>query len=393
MRKIAANYIFPVSGPPLKNGIVEVDPSGKIINVIDTKGSLRETAGLEFYNGIITPGFVNAHCHLELSYMKNRIPEKCGLDQFVFHLTKIRNETSEYIHNAIENSHNEMIRNGIVAVGDISNTSDSFPIKMGSNIKYHTFLEIFGRKPGDADKILNDSLNLSSIILKSFPHPHSIVPHSPYSVSTELFKKINSLDDNDPVSIHNQESLGEILLFKEKRGSLFEMLTSMAPELKDWIPQQESSLEFIFDVITKPGKLLLVHNTFTEDSDIQRAGNYNGDVFWIFCPNANLYIENKLPDIPLFVKENQNIALGTDSLASNHQLSILEEMKTITKHFPEVSLSELIKWGTLNGAMALNMDNEIGSIEVGKKPGLNLISELNLPEKRLTKATMVRKIC
>ena len=154
MRKIAANYIFPVSGPPLKNGIVEVDPSGKIINVIDTKGSLRETAGLEFYNGIITPGFVNAHCHLELSYMKNRIPEKCGLDQFVFHLTKIRNETSEYIHNAIENSHNEMIRNGIVAVGDISNTSDSFPIKLGSNIKYHTFLEIFGRKPGDADKIL-----------------------------------------------------------------------------------------------------------------------------------------------------------------------------------------------------------------------------------------------
>ena len=145
--------------------------------------------------------------------------------------------------------------------------------------------------------------------------------------------------------------------------------------------------------LTKPGKLLLVHNTFTEDSDIQRAGNYNGDVFWVFCPNANLYIENKLPDIPLFVKENQNIALGTDSLASNHQLSILEEMKTITKHFPEVSLSELIKWGTLNGAMALNMDNEIGSIEVGKKPGLNLISELNLPEKRLTKTTMVRKIC
>ena len=115
--------------------------------------------------------------------------------------------------------------------------------------------------------------------------------------------------------------------------------------------------------------------------------------FGFFCPNANLYIENKLPDIPLFVKENQNIALGTDSLASNHQLSILEEMKTITKHFPEVSLSELIKWGTLNGAMALNMDNEIGSIEVGKKPGLNLISELNLPEKRLTNATMVRRIC
>ena len=393
MRRVSANYIYPVSGPPLKNGIVEFDTTGKILNLIDTKGDLRETSGLEFYNGIITPGFVNAHCHLELSYMKNLIPDKCGLDQFVSHLTEIRTKSSHIISESIKNAHNEMIRNGIVAVGDISNTSDSFEFKSGSKIKYHTFLEIFGRKPKNAAEIIQQAFDLSKLILEKFPHQHSIVPHSPYSVSAELLDKINSLSDNNPVTIHNQESMGEILLFKEKKGPLYEMLNRMVPELKNWAPEKDNPLDFILANLNKSEKLLLVHNTYTIDKDIVRTKSYSGEIYWILCPNANLYIEDKLPDIPMFLDENENIALGTDSLASNHNLSILEEMKTITDYFPEVSLKEIIKWATLNGARALNMDSELGSIEKNKNPGLNLISDLNLPERKLTKNTRVIKIC
>ncbi len=393
MRRVSANYIYPVSGPPLKNGIVEFDTTGKILNLIDTKGDLRETSGLEFYNGIITPGFVNAHCHLELSYMKNLIPEKCGLDQFVSHLTEIRTKSSHIISESIKNAHNEMIRNGIVAVGDISNTSNSFEFKSGSKIKYHTFLEIFGRKPKNAAEIIQQAFDLSKLILEKFPHQHSIVPHSPYSVSAELLDKINSLSDNNPVTIHNQESMGEILLFKEKKGPLYEMLNRMVPELKNWAPEKDNPLDFILANLNKSEKLLLVHNTYTIDKDIVRTKSYSGEIYWILCPNANLYIEDKLPDIPMFLDENENIALGTDSLASNHNLSILEEMKTITDYFPEVSLKEIIKWATLNGARALNMDSELGSIEKNKNPGLNLISDLNLPERKLTKNTRVIKIC
>ena len=393
MRKISANYIFPVSGPPLKNGIVEIDQSGKIINVIDTRGKLKETAGLEFYNGIIVPGFVNTHCHLEFSYMKNRIPEKCGLDQFIFHLTKIRSELSESIGEAIKYAHNEMVQNGIVAVGDISNTAISFPLKTGNSIQYHTFIEIFGRNPEKTSTIIHEALNFSSLIKKKYPHSHSIVPHAPYSVSSELLNNINSLVDNTPLTIHNQESMGELLLFKGQKGPLYEMLTSMMPELKNWVPKYENSLEYILNGLKESKQLLLVHNTFSDNIDISKSGNYPVDIYWIFCPIANLYIEDKLPDIPLFMKENQNIALGTDSLASNHQLSILEEMKVISDHYPEIPLEELIKWGTLNGARALNMENEIGSIEINKTPGLNLISNLNLPDKRLTGTTRVRRIC
>lgn len=393
MRRVSANYIYPVSGPPLKNGIVEFDSTGKILKLIDTNSRLRETAGLEFYNGIITPGFVNTHCHLELSYMKNQIPEKCGLDQFVSHLTEIRTKLSHTIPESIKKAHNEMIRNGIVAVGDISNTSDSFEFKSGGKIKYHTFLEIFGRKQNNAAEIIQQAVDLSNLILEKFQHQHSIVPHSPYSVSAELLNEINSLSDNNPVTIHNQESLGEILLFKEKKGPLYEILNRMVPELKNWAPEQNNSLDFILAYLNKPEKLLLVHNTYTIDKDIVRTKSYNGEIYWILCPNANLYIENKLPDIPAFLNKNENIALGTDSLASNHHLSILEEMKTISEYFPEVSLNEIIKWATLNGARALNMDSELGSIEKNKTPGLNLICDLNLPERKLTKNTRVTKIC
>ena len=393
MRRVSANYIYPVSGPPLKNGIVEFDTTGKILNLIDTKGNLRETSGLEFYNGIIIPGFVNAHCHLELSYMKNLIPEKCGLDQFVSHLTEIRTKSSHIISESIKNAHNEMIRNGIVAVGDISNTSNSFEFKSGSKIKYHTFLEIFGRKPKNAAEIIQQAFDLSKLILEKFPHQHSIVPHSPYSVSAELLDKINSLSDNNPVTIHNQESMGEILLFKEKKGPLYEMLNRMVPELKNWAPEKDNSLDFILANLNKSEKLLLVHNTYTIDKDIVSTKSNSREIYWILCPNANLYIEDKLPDIPMFLDENENIALGTDSLASNHHLSILAEMKTISDYFPQVSLNELLKWATLNGARALNMDSELGSIEKNKNPGLNLISDLNLPERKLTKNTRVIKIC
>jgi cytosine/adenosine deaminase-related metal-dependent hydrolase len=98
-------------------------------------------------------------------------------------------------------------------------------------------------------------------------------------------------------------------------------------------------------------------------------------VHWCFCPNANLYIEGRLPKINLFIDQGYDIMLGTDSLASNAGLSILSEMQTIQNHFPAINLNHMLTWATLNGAKFLGIDSTIGSITVGKKPGLNLITE------------------
>ena len=121
-------------------------------------------------------------------------------------------------------------------------------------------------------------------------------------------------------------------------------------------------------------KLQLVHNTFTNQDDIFFATNYNQNLFWCFCVNANLYIENKVPNVNLFTQNNCTITLGTDSYASNWSLSIFDEIKTLHKHFPQIEWNDLLTYATLNGAKFLGVENKFGSIEKGKTPGLNLIS-------------------
>jgi cytosine/adenosine deaminase-related metal-dependent hydrolase len=135
----------------------------------------------------------------------------------------------------------------------------------------------------------------------------------------------------------------------------------------------------------KEQRLLLVHNTFSESTDIKMAEHFFSNVFWCLCPNANLYIENKLPDIDLFRAMKSKITLGTDSLASNHQLSILNEIYTIQRHFEEIPLTELIQWGTLNGAELLGLENVLGSFERAKKPGVVHIDNIDLHTLKLTK--------
>ncbi|MFI5142357.1 MAG: amidohydrolase family protein, partial [Bacteroidia bacterium] len=126
-----------------------------------------------------------------------------------------------------------------------------------------------------------------------------------------------------------------------------------------------------------------VHNTFTNQDDISFAADYNQHLFWCFCVNANLYIENKVPNVNLFTQNNCNITLGTDSYASNWTLSIFDEIKTLQKHFPNIELNTLLTWATLNGANYLGIQNKYGSIQKGKTPGLNLISSDFKSVKRL----------
>lgn len=392
MRKISANYIFPGTSPPLKNGIIVLDDSGEIMEVQDTGGKLREISRLEFYNGIIVPGFVNAHCHLELSHLKKLIPKHTGLADFIFQVTGHRNHSQESICSAMKEGEDEMLRNGIVAVGDISNTGDSFAIKADRNLFYHTFIEVFGLKPANAADIIANAKNLSGLLQEKYALPSSIVPHAPYSVSQVLLKKIASLENNVPLSIHNQETADEKDLFWNGKGTLYETLSKLVPDFQNLRPRATGSLEFILKNIENVNKLLLVHNTFTTAPDLEQSEHHKVEKYWVLCPNANLYIENVLPDISLLRLKDQKIALGTDSLASNEQLSILEEMKTIADHYPEVPLEELILWGTTNGAEALNISDKYGKIEAGKRPGLNLIYDLDLTGLKLTDGSMVRKL-
>lgn len=392
-RKIAAHYVCPVNEKPIKNGILTIDENGKILEISQSSGSIDGIAGLEFYSGILVPGFINTHCHLELSHMKSKIAMHTGLPRFISQINQFRQVDSEIIINAAKREDIKMQYNGIVAVGDISNNHISFGVKANSRMAYHNFLEIFSLNPDLAGEKFDLALELEKA-LEKLKLVSSIVPHAPYSVTPAMFKLIyrHAVENNRTICIHNQETQSENEFYRSKTGLLAEFFTSLGIEINAIAKTGKNSLESIMEQLPNEVKTILVHNTFTEKQDIELASDYFKNLYWAFCPNANLYIENKLPNIPLFYQMKQKITLGTDSLASNHQLSILEEMKTIHKYFPQISVNEIIKWATINGSEALDLASHTGSFEIGKTPGINLIHKFDIQNFKFTPGSVIKRI-
>jgi len=110
----------------------------------------------------------------------------------------------------------------------------------------------------------------------------------------------------------------------------------------------------------------------------------------VLCPLSNYFIENKYPDLTNFIPFSDKVTIGTDSLASNNTLSILEEMKALVKIKADLSFEKVLQWATLNGAKALQLDRNIGSIEIGKKPGINLITDFDFANTNITDKSTVR---
>ena len=401
MRKISADHIFTIASDPIKNGVIVIDDDGTILNILSGDQELKnkiQDSEIEFFEGIICPGFINTHCHLELSHLRSQITEGTGITGFIKEIVAKRACFSdEQIQDAIAAAEAEMIKNGIVAVGDISNNNSTFKQKSYGNLLYHTFIEVFDLTPDKAEEVFYKALSLQKEFsqISHLTSHISIVPHTPYTVSGKLLELINgnTLQFNNIVSIHNQESQAESELFISKTGPLVETFKKMGVDT-DLIPQTGlNSLRSTLPLLNF-SKLLLVHNTFTSQEDIKFAKSQisnlkSQDLFWCTCPNANLYIESKLPDYNYFIDENVQVTIGTDSLGSNWSLSVLDELKTIARQHPEIPLQTLLLWATKNGAAFLGF-KQLGTIEKGKKPGLNLLKNTN--GLRITDKTEVVKL-
>lgn len=380
MRKITADWIFPISSPPLSNGVVICDTDGTIIAL--EKREQHDPTTLETYQGAIVPGFVNTHCHLELSHMKGLVETGTTLIPFIKNVVTRRNMSPEIIAQAIADADADMWKNGIVAVGDISNVTDTFLVKNQSPIHYYTFVEMFdflqeenASKTFEQYKIVFDTLPKNT---KNTKNKQSIVPHAPYSVSKNLFAKINEANPTEgvTVSIHNQETQPEMDLFLEGQGEFYDFYGKFGVSLDTFVPNYQAPIHYAMQNMNPNNRTLFVHNTLVARQDIEAAHQWSNHVFWATCPNANLYIENRLPNYRIFLDTNAKMTIGTDSLTSNWQLSILEEMKTIQRFQSYVPFETILKWATLNGAEALGLSDIFGSIEVGKKPSLVLIKGL-----------------
>jgi cytosine/adenosine deaminase-related metal-dependent hydrolase len=308
--------------------------------------------------------------------MKGMIPAHTGLQEFVKQIVALRQVAPEAIQEAIVLAEAEMMANGIVAVGDISNTLDTLSQKAKHNLAYYSFVELYDLDPTlAADKIVA-GLEIQKQFQENCVRA-SIVPHAPYSVTNDLWHLLSAHFGIHTISMHNQETPDENDFFKTKTGSFLGMYERTKVNLDFFKATGLSSLQSILPIFKKAHHGILVHNSFTSAEDIQAVHAIMSNAFWCLCPNANQYIEQTMPPVKLLRSEKANIVIGTDSYASNWSLSVLDELKTIQQHHPEIPLEEMLGWATINGARALQMDKQLGSFEKGKKPGVVLIKDFN----------------
>ncbi|WP_158643824.1 amidohydrolase family protein [Pseudobacter ginsenosidimutans] len=370
-RKFKADQLF--TGTSLLSGgeVLITTQQGVIEAIVPAAEAGEEVQELA---GILCPGFVNAHCHLELSHMKGRIPPGSGMVDFLLGVMQQRNFPQEEVQAAIARAETAMWDSGIVAVGDICNTADTIAAKSMGRLLYRNFIETMGFIPATAPQRFAFAKTVFEQFEAAMPGRNSIVPHAPYSVSPELLQLIADFPGNQYLSIHNQESIAETQFLKDGTGGMRRLYDFLGIDLSFYRPSGLSSPQLMLPPFSQQQQMVLVHDVHTEASDLQwMQEEALPALFFCLCPNANLYIGNGLPDIELLRMQGANIVLGTDSLSSNQQLSILEEVKTIASEFPDIPTAELLQWGTFNGAKALGFEAQFGSFEKGKQPGIVLI--------------------
>ena len=366
MRRISAQYIFTSAGPPLKRGVVTVAGDGMITAVEDTGGTLAERAGTEFYNGILIPGLVNCHAHLELSHMRDVIPAGGGLSSFIASVRDMREASPEKITADAARADREMHDNGVAACGDISNNTVTAGIKRMSAIRYHTFAEVFGLDPGVAESRMNTALEVAEA-MKAEGISAQVTPHSFYSVSEPLSALIRKyLAPGSVISVHFLESDDERKMTRDHAEAAMELSKLVS-------------------------RLMLVHNTVITRDEAEKIASA-GNTWFCLCPSSNIYISGKLPPVAMLRKVTDRIVAGTDSLASTTRLNILNELRLLHDAAPELPLEDIIRLGTINGARLLGMDDTLGSIEPGKRPGLLLVEPFDLERMRLLPESRVRRL-
>ncbi|HMK24564.1 MAG TPA: amidohydrolase family protein [Chitinophagaceae bacterium] len=377
-----------------EEGIVE-----DIISVNDAGDDVQS------FDGILTPGLVNCHCHLELSHLKNVIPPHTGLIEFLCSVVTKREaptkpprkgeayEDPETLKmHAIIAAEKEMYDNGIVAVGDIGNTADTASVKSKSRIRWQNFVEVLSFTDEKAEENFNHYKKVAESLeqrlqTSNIQHRTSLVPHAPYSISPKTFQLINEATKDQVISIHNQEHPAEDELYKSGGGDYLKLFKIFGIDGSPFPVTGKSSIRSVLPYFNNGQTIFLIHNTFMPEEDVIWANEYatsNGlKLVYCLCINANLYIENKVPPIDMLMKHNCPIVLGTDSYSSNWQLSITKEIEAVHKYFPHIPIGTILQWATGNGAKALGWENELGSFEKGKKPGVAVVNPLFTDSKRI----------
>lgn len=387
-RKFKADRLFDGYRFRDASSVLITTEDGTVDTIVDAADAGDD---VELHKGILSPGLINCHCHLELSHLKNVIPPHTGLIDFLCTVVTKRNFSPEEIREKIIEAEAELFSNGTVAVGDIGNTADTAFAKSSSKIRWQNFVEVLGFTDEKAKenfqryeavkREMETKLQHSTV-----PNRSSLVPHAPYSISPILFDLLNEATAGQIISIHNQEHPAEDELYQTGGGDFLKLFRIFGIQESPFPVTGKTSIRSYMTHFTKGQTIFLVHNTYTSAADIKWANEYanaNGlTLIWCLCINANLYIENKVPPAELLLSSGCHVTIGTDSYSSNWQLNVTKEMQSLLKH-TSLTEEQVLTLATINGARALQWEKELGSFEKGKQPGVVLIANDFSASKRI----------
>ena len=394
MNRIAAEYVYNGKDmEPVRNGYVEFDDDGTVTAVGKCQDPETES---DFRKGIIVPGFVNAHCHLELSHLRGKFRKGTGMSGFIDQINELRDFTSAENKKAAASQWIDTLWNsGVSAMADISNCDDTFLMKSRSPMYTRTFLEVFGTEPQDCPGIMAGVRKLADAAV-SFGIDAAPTPHACYTMSPELVTAASA----DALaagflSYHSEESPEEESLLLSGTGPLADNYHGR--HLSTPPVTGKPSLCYFVDRLLKVHEppfrehVLLVHNVCLTQEALDYALQYLENVWWAVCPLSNIFIHDMLPPIGLMRRNGLKITLGTDSLSSNDTLDMVAEMYCISSSFPDVPLGEIIRWATFNGAEFLGKAETLGALAPGYRPGIALICNIS-PDGGLTAGSYSERV-
>lgn len=370
----------------MRHAIVEFRSDGTVVS-ISSYDNLDSIAGVEYHDGILIPGMTNAHCHLELSYLLGAVGEGDGLVEFIRQIMAVRgNWTFEEQVARAAAEDRKMWSEGVQAVGDISNGEASFEAKHTSKIAYHTYAEYFNMPSDD---------QLDAYFAKSTAHiaaaeklglAISPSPHSTYMVGDKLFKKSAT---STRCSIHFMETPSEVDYF-DKRGKMYDFVTAdgMIPDFLHY----GGHAERLIGSLPADMPLILIHNTMITERQVDMLASYFHDLTFVLCPRSNYFIERAYPPAMMLDRMGVRVALGTDSLTSNHSLSLAAEVEWLSRSNPELPLATILKWATAGGADGVGMGQSIGRFEVGKRCGAVLLEGVDLRTMRIDSTLTAKRL-
>ncbi len=320
-------------------------------------------------NRCILPGLVNAHTHLELSWMQGRVPPGGAMPEWAERLIGIRRAAGQDdpgpIHAAIRDARTA----GTALVGDVSNTLASWAPLAVSPLSAAVFFELIGFRAPDAGAIVaHAQARLAALDACDRLRP-ALAPHAPYSVSPELFRAIGRAAGDRPVSVHLGESSEEVRFLLDGGGPWRDLLEKVGAWTGQWTPPACGPVEYLDRLGLLNDRLVAVHAAQLSDAELDRLASAGASV--VACPRSNRWTGAGTPPLTRFYASGVRVAVGTDSLASVEDLSVFSELAAMRALAPDVPARRLLESATIDGATALGFAAELGSIAPGKRAELD----------------------